>query len=93
MVGGTVGEIVASRHPKFAVGDIVLSHGGWQDYAVSNGTGLRKLDPAAAPVSTALGVVGMPGMTATRPPRSSACCRARISARCWSRSRHDRSPG
>jgi NADPH-dependent curcumin reductase len=64
MVGGTVGEIVASRHPKFAVGDIVLSHGGWQDYAVSNGAGLRKLDPAAAPVSTALGVLGMPGMTA-----------------------------
>jgi len=64
MVGGTVGEIVASRHPKFAVGDVVLSHGGWQDYAVSNGAGLRKLDPAAAPVSTALGVLGMPGMTA-----------------------------
>jgi NADPH-dependent curcumin reductase len=64
MVGGTVGEIVASRHPKFAVGDIVLSHGGWQDYAVSNGAGLSKLDPAAAPVSTALGVLGMPGMTA-----------------------------
>jgi NADPH-dependent curcumin reductase len=64
MVGGTVGEIVTSRHPKFAEGDIVLGHGGWQDYAVSNGAGLRKLDPATAPVSTALGVLGMPGMTA-----------------------------
>jgi NADPH-dependent curcumin reductase len=64
MVGGTVGEIVASRNPKFAVGDAVLGSGGWQDYAVSNGTGLRKLDPAVAPVSTALGVLGMPGMTA-----------------------------
>jgi NADPH-dependent curcumin reductase CurA len=64
MVGGTVGEIVASRHPEYAGGDIVLSYGGWQEYAVSNGTGLRKLDPAAAPISTALGVLGMPGMTA-----------------------------
>jgi len=64
MVGGTVGEIVASRHPKFAVGDIVMGYAGWQDYALSNGAGLRKLDPAAAPVSTALGVLGMPGMTA-----------------------------
>jgi NADPH-dependent curcumin reductase CurA len=64
MVGGTVGEIVASRNPKFSVGDIVLGYGGWQEYALSSGTALRKLDPAAAPVSTALGVLGMPGMTA-----------------------------
>src|SRR5258707_13427300 len=64
MVGGTVGEIVASRHPKFTVGDIVMGFGGWQDYALSNGAGLRKLDPVAAPVTTALGVLGMPGMTA-----------------------------
>src|SRR5712691_6168395 len=64
MVGGTVGEIVKSRHPKFAAGDIVLGYGGWQEYALSNGAGLRKLDPKAAPVSTALGVLGMPGMTA-----------------------------
>src|SRR5215831_4430175 len=64
MVGGTVGEIVRSRNPKYSVGDIVVGYGGWQDYAISNGTGLRKLDPDAAPVSTALGVLGMPGMTA-----------------------------
>jgi NADPH-dependent curcumin reductase len=64
MVGGTVGEIVASRHPKYAAGDIVAGFGGWQECAISNGVGLRKLDPAAAPVSTALGVLGMPGMTA-----------------------------
>jgi NADPH-dependent curcumin reductase len=64
MVGGTVGEIVISRHPKFAAGDIVVGSGGWQEFALSNGTGLRKLDPAAAPISTALGVLGMPGMTA-----------------------------
>jgi hypothetical protein len=64
MVGGTVGEIVASRNPKFSVGDVVLGFGGWQDYALSSGIALRKLDPAVAPVSTALGVLGMPGMTA-----------------------------
>jgi NADPH-dependent curcumin reductase CurA len=64
MVGGTVGEVVASRNPNFAVGDIAVGYGGWQDYAVANGSGLRKLNPAAAPVSTALGVLGMPGMTA-----------------------------
>jgi len=64
MVGGTVGEIVESRNPKYSVGDIVLGYGGWQEYALSSGAGLRKLDPSAAPVSTALGVLGMPGMTA-----------------------------
>jgi NADPH-dependent curcumin reductase len=64
MVGGTVGEIVKSRNPKFSAGDIVVGYGGWQEYALSSGAGLRKLDPAAAPVSTALGVLGMPGMTA-----------------------------
>jgi len=64
MVGGTVNEVVESRHPGFKSGDIVLGYAGWQDYAVSDGTGLRKLDPGRAPVSTALGVLGMPGMTA-----------------------------
>jgi hypothetical protein len=64
MVGGTVSEIAASRHPKFAAGDVVLGYAGWQDYARSDGSGLVRLDPAVAPVSTALGVLGMPGMTA-----------------------------
>jgi NADPH-dependent curcumin reductase len=64
MVGGTVGEIVASRNAKFDAGDTVLGYGGWQDYAISSGVGLRKLDPAAAPVTAWLGVLGMPGMTA-----------------------------
>jgi NADPH-dependent curcumin reductase CurA len=64
MVGGTVGEVIASRNPNFALGDIAVGNGGWQDYAVANGSSLRKLNPAAAPVSTALGVLGMPGMTA-----------------------------
>jgi NADPH-dependent curcumin reductase len=62
--GQTVSEIAASKNPNFAVGDIVLGFAGWQEYAVSSGSELRKLDPAIAPVSTALGVLGMPGMTA-----------------------------
>jgi NADPH-dependent curcumin reductase CurA len=64
MEAGTVSEVVASNNPKFQAGDIVLSRAGWQEYAVSDGSGLRKLDPATAPVQTALGVLGMPGMTA-----------------------------
>lgn len=64
MEGGTVARVLASRHPGFAEGDVVLSHSGWQRFALSDGTGLRKLDPAEAPVSTALGVLGMPGFTA-----------------------------
>jgi NADPH-dependent curcumin reductase len=64
MEGGTVSEVAASNNDKFAKGDTVLGHTGWQSHAVSNGAGLRKLDPKLAPISTALGVLGMPGMTA-----------------------------
>ena len=64
MTGGTVGEVVESRHPDFKPGDFVLSHSGWQSYAVANAGQLRKLDPKSAPVTTALGVLGMPGFTA-----------------------------
>ncbi|MFP5252638.1 MAG: NADP-dependent oxidoreductase [Actinomycetes bacterium] len=64
MVGGTVCEVVESRHPGFAPGDLVLSYSGWQTHAVAHGRHLRRLDPAVAPVSTALGVLGMPGFTA-----------------------------
>lgn len=64
MEGRTVSEVVASNCEGFAAGDIVLSPNGWQTHAVSDGKGLRKIDPALAPVSTALGVLGMPGMTA-----------------------------
>jgi NADPH-dependent curcumin reductase CurA len=64
MEGGTINEVVASNNDKYAVGDIVLAHTGWQTHALSKGAGLRKLDPSVAPVSTALGVLGMPGMTA-----------------------------
>lgn len=64
MEGGTVSEVVASNNPAFAVGDIVLGRTGWQTHAVSDGTNIRKVDPSLAPISTALGVLGMPGMTA-----------------------------
>ncbi len=64
MEGGCVGEVIASNNPKFAVGDFVEDRLGWQSHAVSNGQGVRKLDPAIAPLSTAVGVLGMPGITA-----------------------------
>ena len=64
MVGGTVGEIVESKHPAFKAGDIVQGYDGWQTHGVSKGAGVRTLDPKQAPISTALGVLGMPGMTA-----------------------------
>ncbi len=64
MEGGTVGRVIESKLQGFAVGDYVLDRGGWQEYWTSDGRGVRKLDPAAAPLSTALGVLGMPGLTA-----------------------------
>lgn len=64
MVGGTVSEVVASNNPDFAIGELVSAFAGWQDYAVANGIGLRKVDPRIARPSYALGVLGMPGLTA-----------------------------
>ncbi|WGY04604.1 NADP-dependent oxidoreductase [Nocardioides sp. QY071] len=64
MVGQTVCEVVESRSERRAVGDIVLAYTGWQTYAVADARHTRRLDPEAAPVSTALGVLGMPGFTA-----------------------------
>jgi len=64
MEAGTVSAVTASNNDKYQVGDIVLSRAGWQTHALSNGADLRKLDPKLAPVQTALGVLGMPGMTA-----------------------------
>lgn len=63
MVGGTVAEVVQSSLDGFAPGDTVLSFNGWQDYALSDGTGVQKLGQLAHP-SWALGVLGMPGFTA-----------------------------
>lgn len=64
MVGGTVGQVITSRHPDLAEGDHVLAGAGWQSHAVVDGSTVRRLDPSTAPVSTALGVLGMPGFTA-----------------------------
>ena len=67
MIGGTVGEVVESRHPKFAAGDKVVGMGGWQQYSVvdANQPGaLRKVDTTHVPISHYLGAVGMPGVTA-----------------------------
>lgn len=64
MVGGTVGEVVTSRDPALSPGDVVLAYTGWQRYGVQKAATVRKLDPAVAPVTTALGVLGMPGFTA-----------------------------
>ncbi len=64
IVGGTVSEVIASNNDKFKPGDTVFSMGGWQEYSVSDGSDAVKIDPSAAPISTALGILGMPGMTA-----------------------------
>ena len=64
MEGGTVSEVIASNNPAFAKGDIVLSRAGWQTHAISDGKGLNKIDPKLGSISTAVGVLGMPGMTA-----------------------------
>ena len=64
IVGGAVSRVVESRHPKFAPGDIVDDYTGWQDYAIAQGASARKVNPALGPLSTAVGVLGMPGLTA-----------------------------
>ena len=64
MAGGTIARVETSLHPGFAAGDLVLAYGGWQSYALSDGAGLTRLDPALDPPSLALGVLGMPGFTA-----------------------------
>lgn len=61
---GSVGEVIESRHPGFRPGEFVAGMWGWQEYGLSDGQGLHRVDPALAPVSTALGVLGMPGLTA-----------------------------
>jgi hypothetical protein len=64
MVGGTVSQVAVSRHPDYQPGDLVLGSSGWQEYALSDGSGLAKLDAGMSRPSTALGVLGMPGFTA-----------------------------
>jgi NADPH-dependent curcumin reductase len=64
MVGAVVGEVARSNHPDFRVGDIVEDRVGWQEYGLSSGRDARRIDPGLAPISTALGILGMPGLTA-----------------------------
>ncbi|SOE62956.1 hypothetical protein SAMN05414139_02220 [Burkholderia sp. D7] len=64
MIGGTVGEVVESKNPKFAIGDKVVGIYGWQEFGTSDGKGLRKVDDTHIPLSAYLGPVGMPGVTA-----------------------------
>jgi NADPH-dependent curcumin reductase CurA len=64
MEGGTVSDVVTSNLSGFAKGDIVVGRTGWQTHALSDGSGLQKVDPTRAPISAALSVLGMPGMTA-----------------------------
>jgi NADPH-dependent curcumin reductase CurA len=64
MIGGTAGQVVASRHPRFAAGDFVAGMLGWAEMGVADGGQLRKVDTTQIPLSAYLGVAGMPGMTA-----------------------------
>lgn len=64
MTGGTVGEVVISNHTEFKVGDIVEGRLGWQEFGIGDGPSMRRIDPTLAPISTANGILGMPGMTA-----------------------------
>jgi NADPH-dependent curcumin reductase CurA len=64
MIGGTVGQVIESRNPRFAVGDTVVGMFGWSEIGLSDGALLRKVDTTHIPASAYLGVVGMPGMTA-----------------------------
>jgi NADPH-dependent curcumin reductase CurA len=64
MIGGTVAEVIESKNPELVQGDFVVGMAGWQQYQISSGAGLRKIDVSAIPPSAYLGCVGMPGVTA-----------------------------
>src|SRR6266550_402083 len=64
MTGETVAHVLVSNNSVYVKGDVVLARTGWRTHALSDGAGLRKFDPVAAPVTTGLGVLGMPGFTA-----------------------------
>lgn len=64
MMGSTVSQVVKSKHPQFSEGEFVVGYDGWQAYGISKGESLIKLDPKQVPISYALGITGMPGMTA-----------------------------
>jgi len=60
----SVSEVVVSKHPDYRFGEIVAGYHGWQDYAISDGKRLERVDPGLGPISTAIGVFGLPGLTA-----------------------------
>lgn len=64
LTGGSVGEVVESRNPRYAKGDTVMGMLNWASHTVHDGKGLRKIDPAVAPLQAHLGVLGMPAFTA-----------------------------
>ena len=64
MSGGTVGQVIESKNSGFSAGDFVFGYGGWQEFWLQDGKKLKKVDPQLAPISTATGVLGMPGVTA-----------------------------
>ena len=64
LTGGIVGEVVESKSSNFVEGNFVVGNFGWQDYSIADEKEVRKVNPEIAPVSTALGVLGMPGLTA-----------------------------
>jgi NADPH-dependent curcumin reductase CurA len=64
MGAGTVGQVIESKSSAYTVGDFVFGYGGWQEFWLQQGKELKKVDPKLAPISTATGVLGMPGVTA-----------------------------
>ncbi|QOT00329.1 NADP-dependent oxidoreductase [Brevibacterium sp. JNUCC-42] len=64
ITGGSIGEVIETKSSDFQVGDVVLGHLGWQNYSVADANQVKKIDADLAPITTALGVLGMPGMTA-----------------------------
>jgi hypothetical protein len=64
MVGGTVGTVLESRHPHYLPSEVMVGYGGWQEYFHSDSQGVERFDTSLAPMSTALGDLDMPGMTA-----------------------------
>jgi len=64
LLGQTIGEVIDSKHDDYKVGDMLCFHGGWQAYALCNGTQTSRVDPRIQPASLALGILGMPGLTA-----------------------------
>ena len=67
MPGESVGTVIVSNHPGYLKGDLVLAQTGWRTHAISQGESARKIDPGPIPMTAWLGVLGMPGFTATDP--------------------------